>query len=349
MEKDELELMDGRTIVGYPKEKMDQRNVEFFSLCDADNRINLSGRTSSIIKEEKQKMKERQQRLFLDNAFMLIDAHEHILGDSRMFLTKVPIDSGLAYVGSEGLSNPTLGVYLEWWLNCPDSSVEDADGHKWLIFKLAGSALTWRNKCGLVDRNGNVKYMDLQTFRPVCEAFISINRRYKEAKAKYYAFSLLQTMSLLGKEGKATIQDADDFLFTQERKLQSMTTECNRLRKANEELTAKFHHAFMRLKAPELKRFLQELRENETKLADILGNANDTLRLIRERDSKTSDYQKERSRVRREKLAAIKEHNRLIPETLFDILEGEPIELHEVERFFGSSENEDKSSKNEEI
>ncbi len=284
MEKDELKLMDGRTIIGYPKDKVEQRNWEFYQLIDADNHINAGGKTSAIIKEERQKTQERLQKLFLDNAFKLLEYHERILGDSCMFLTPILIESRLAYMGGRGFANPTLGVYLEWWLNCPYSSIEDKDGHKWLIYKMAGSPLTGRNKCGLVDRNGNIKQMDLQTFRPAWESFVAINRRYKEAKEKYYGFSLLQTMALLGKEDKAVINDTDDFLFTQERKLQSLTTECNRLRQVNTELTVKFHHTLMRLKAPELKAYMEELKQMETKLTTIMDYSNDDLGLMHERE-----------------------------------------------------------------
>ncbi len=340
MEKDELELMDGRTILAYPKDKVEQRDWEFFQLADADHHIHIGGKTAAIIKEERNKAQERLQKLFLDNAFKLLEHHERILGDSRMFLAPVPIESGFAYVGSNGFANPTLGVYLEWWLNCPSSSVEDKDGGKWFIYKLAGSPLTGRNKCGLVDKNGNIRNMDLQTFRPAWESFGNINRRYKEAKEKYFGFSLLQTMALLEKEGKAVVNGTDDFLFAQERNLQSLTTECDRLQQANADLTTKFHHTLMRLKAPELKVYLEELKQIEEKLTAIMDYSNGDLRLMRESDGNTSDHQKERSRVRREKIAAIRERNRFMHDTLSDMLEGEPIDLHEVERFFGCEDGE---------
>ncbi len=338
MEKDELELMDGRTILAYPKDKVEQRVWEFFQLADANHHIHIGGKTAAIIKEERNKAQDRLRKLFLNNAFRLLEHYERILGDSRMFLTQIPIESGLAYVGSNGFDTPTLGVYLEWWLNCPSSSLKDKDGGKWLIYKLAGSPLTGRNKCGLVDKNGNIRHMDLQKFRPAWESFVSINRRYKEDKEKYYGFSLLQTMALLEKEGKAVVNDTDDFLFAQERKLQNLTTECDRLRQANADLTTKFHHTLMRLKTPELKAYLKELKQIEEKLTAIMDYSNGDLRLMRERDGNTSDYQKERSRIRREKIAAIRERNKFMRDTLSDILEGEPFDLHEVEKFF-SSEN----------
>lgn len=344
MEKDELELMDGRTIVGYPRDKVEQRNMEFFQLVNADKHCNTGSKTSAIIKEERQKAQGRLQKLFLANAFKLLECRERILGDSRMFLTQVPVESGLAYVGSDGFADPTLGVYIEWWVNCPYSSVVDKDGCKWLIYRLAGSPLSERNKCGLVDRDGNVKDMELLTFRRAWESFISINRRYKEGKQKYYGFSLLQTMAILEKEGKAVVNDKDDFLFSQERKVQSLTTECDRLKQANAELTTKYHHTMMRLKAPALKAYLQELDQVEKKLFDILNYSNDELRQMRECNGNTAEYQQKRSRIRKEKIAAMRERNRFMHGTLFDILEGEPIGLHEVERFFGGENGESKET-----
>ena len=74
------------------------------------------------------------------------------------------------------------------------------------------------------------------------------------------------------------------------------------------------------------------------KTAAIMDYSNGELRMMQERDGNTTDYQKERSRVRKEKIAAIRERNRFIHDTLSDILEGEPIDLSEVEKFF-SREN----------
>ena len=57
--------------------------------------------------------KERQKKLFTDNAFYLLAHSERIMRDSRMFLTPVAIQNGLAYTGTSGFHAPTLGIYLE--------------------------------------------------------------------------------------------------------------------------------------------------------------------------------------------------------------------------------------------
>ena len=78
---------------------------------------------------------------------------------------------------------------------------------------------------------------------------------------------------------------------------------------------------------------MDELKQMETKISAIMDYSNCGLRQMRERNGNTPEYQKERSRVRREKIAAIRERNKFMHDTLSDILEGEPIDLHEVERF----------------
>lgn len=54
------------------------------------------------------------KRLFYKEAFFLYEHRDRILSDSRMFLTPLPFQNNLAYSGTSGLGDATLGVYLEW-------------------------------------------------------------------------------------------------------------------------------------------------------------------------------------------------------------------------------------------
>lgn len=51
--------------------------------------------------------------LFTENAWFLLDNAETIFSDSRMFLSPVKVQNGLAYTSTSGFWKPTLGVYLE--------------------------------------------------------------------------------------------------------------------------------------------------------------------------------------------------------------------------------------------
>ena len=69
--------------------------------------------------------KEPWEELFLKEAFFLYEHRDAIYADSRMFLTPLPFDNNLAYTGTSGLRNATLGVYLEWWDNCNRAIFKD--------------------------------------------------------------------------------------------------------------------------------------------------------------------------------------------------------------------------------
>ena len=152
-------------------------------------------------KLEQNAEKQAEQKLFYDNAFVFFANRERIQGDMHMFLAPVPIQSGLAYTGMSGFRNPTLGVYLEFWLNCPSATIMDRKGRKGLVCRIAGSALTGGNKCNAVDENGNVKDVVLQHFRPVWHTFMDINKKYNEAKATGEYYSLQQVIDILTEEG----------------------------------------------------------------------------------------------------------------------------------------------------
>jgi len=63
--------------------------------------------------EPAQKVVEPWKELFFKNAFLFYEHREEILADSRMALTPLPFENVLAYTGTSGLRNATLGVYLE--------------------------------------------------------------------------------------------------------------------------------------------------------------------------------------------------------------------------------------------
>ncbi len=141
-----------------------------------------------------------EQRLFYDNAFLFLAHSERIMNDKRMSLTSVPIQSGLAYTGTSGFQNPTLGVYLEFWQNCHLATRIDGNGIKSLLCRIAGSPLTGSNKCDVVYEDGTVESVHLPCFRPVWHEFIETNKRHDEAKETGDRYSLKQVVEILAKE-----------------------------------------------------------------------------------------------------------------------------------------------------
>ena len=69
-----------------------------------------------------------------------------------MFLTPLPFENNLAYTGSSGLRNATLGVYLEWWSECERAVIKKDGGEvQALTYFIAGSPLSGSNHCSAVE------------------------------------------------------------------------------------------------------------------------------------------------------------------------------------------------------
>lgn len=137
------------------------------------------------------------EQLFLQEAFFLYEHKEQILADSRMFLTPLPFQNNLAYTGTSGLRNATLGIYLEWWDACEQAVKYNLDGIEALTYFIAGSPLSGGNHCSAVDRKGKSKTVQFAPFTEIWSSFMRINQRYTEAKQIYQAYTLEETIEKL--------------------------------------------------------------------------------------------------------------------------------------------------------
>ena len=147
--------------------------------------------------------------LFCNKAFWFLQYRNRIMSDSRMFLCPVPIQNGIAYTGTSGFQRPTLGVYLEWWLNCETALICDGNGMKKLVYQIAGSPLSGRNSCGVVDENGKTETESIYPFSSLWPNFMRVNSRYDEAKSQYQAYTLKQVFDMLEKESLSLIDDME--------------------------------------------------------------------------------------------------------------------------------------------
>ena len=138
-----------------------------------------------------------QRGLFIENAFFLYEHREQVFSDSRMFLCPVAVQNGLAYTGTSGFTNPTLGVYLEWWVNCEGALRVDDNGMRSLVYYLAGSPLSGMNGCSAIREDGKSEKVKLTPFSEYWRSFMQINTRYDNAKSYYRAYTLLQVIDLL--------------------------------------------------------------------------------------------------------------------------------------------------------
>lgn len=199
--EEKIQLMDGRVLECFPLQT---------SLCEANNEleldttgVHLSTKKSKKLEKaeddrEEEEKEQEQEKLFINNAFVFWEDRELILSDSRLFLCPLPFSqSAIAYTGTSGFRNPTLGVFIEFWENCPNANIVDSNGRRWLLYHIAGSPLSGSNKCAFINARGEMKNEPVRPFISVWPVFIDINARYGRAKTKYESFSLRQTLTTI--------------------------------------------------------------------------------------------------------------------------------------------------------
>lgn len=194
-------LWDGRMLDCYPlatqaPDKLDEDHLEL----DTTGQFLIVGAKKPQPMSPQSKDTEEQKELFIKNAFYLLAHKERIMSDSRMFLCRIPIQSGMAYTGISGFRNPTLGIYLEWWSIVEGAMRTDREGRKSLVYHLAGSPLSGANKCAAVHEDGKIEIVSLSQFNAHWGPFTYLNNRYTEAKQLYQAYTLQEVLDILGQE-----------------------------------------------------------------------------------------------------------------------------------------------------
>ncbi len=200
METNYIELMNGVQLPCFPKAEAAEATDNSLSLDTTGEYLQVGRRKPTADKKNQDDETKAGKELFCDNAFLFLAYKDRILNDSRMFLAAVPIQSGLAYTGTGGFRNPTLGVYVEFWLNCPSATFVDDKDRKGMVARISGSPLSGCNACDVVFDDGKVESTSLKSFRDVWHTFMDINKRYDEAKATSESYTLQQVVGILKKE-----------------------------------------------------------------------------------------------------------------------------------------------------
>ena len=261
-----ITLMNGVVLECFPKESHQGDFIPDKMKLDATGTYLSLGNKPCKPQPRATEEKEQQKKLFTDNAFYLLAHQKRIMRDSRMFLAPVAVQNGLAYIGTSGFNAATLGIYLEWWNECPIALRVDKESRRSLVFHLAGSPLSGANRCAEVYEDGRTESVQVSSFISHWRPFTAINTRYDEAKHIYQAYTLEQVLDILHAE------DGEDWDYSSEIKERFMQSEINELKKKVERLTKEsekwysmYADTFMKYKDAEISEAFSEFqtfREN---------------------------------------------------------------------------------------
>ena len=200
-EDGKLVLLNGRKIELYPKEvKSDEVISGELNLDTSGVYLNL-GTKPKILQEDFEKKIQRQynHHVFFENAWFFLEHAETILNDSRMYLAPVKVQNGIAYTGTSGFQHPTLGIYLEWWLNFKEAAI---DGNGNPIWYISGSPFSGCNCCKAATMEGESVRINQRTkFLDIWTSFCKVNNRYNEVKLNYEAYTLEEVLICLHGDG----------------------------------------------------------------------------------------------------------------------------------------------------
>ena len=259
-----IRIIDGRLIDCYPLATNEPDKV-----TDDTFGIDAAGRQPSTAESPKPTAEETEveKALFLKNAFRFLANKERILTDSRMFLCRVPFRSGTTITGTTGFENPTLGVYIQWWMAYPNAARTDENGRKCLIYRLAGSFLTSANNSEMVYEDGTTEVINIYPFKEHCKTLGRINSAYKKAKERYQAYTLQQVVDILDHEAVGDKEYAhiinEQFHSSAINRLNERIEYLNAQNKALEE---RYYDALQRWKNDEILKYYNEYKSLEANI-----------------------------------------------------------------------------------
>lgn len=296
-----IKLQDGRIIQGYPiqqdavmeeakKTPVLDKTGEYFS-------IKKKPAKSKPTSEEESNL----QELFTDNAFLILANRERIMSNSRMLLTPVSVRNGLAYSGA--FQTATLGVYIEWWLNCPYSVLfDEKDDVMSLIWYLSGSPLSGGNLCSMVTEDGKTETVRVPFFRKLWPKFTDILADYHDAKELYQAYTLSEVINILKRETTREFYTESIKEFHYQAKVNLLNAQLRdweenyeSLREKCDKYEKEWHFALYQLKKEEIVAFHKEYnlrKETLQNRKEELAKENQYLkRKLRHRELTNKEYQ----------------------------------------------------------
>ena len=299
-----IKLLNGTVLDCYPLEQPEDKTDNAMKLDTTSTYLVVGGKKPAEALRSKEE-KEEEEKLFLINAFRFLRYRDRIMSDSRMFLCPVPIQSNIAYTGTSGFRRPTLGIYLELWLNCERASLYEEDGTKQLVYHIAGSPLSGSNHCAFVDANGMSELKSIASFISLWPTFMDINCRYDKAKDRYQAYILKQVVEILDKENLYLNDDMEmEILFLKSalcRQQKDMADEKKRLESTINKLkNTLFYEHRAELEAI-MATYNEKIAQKEKREKEIDDECKELRRKLKSGEIDNKQYQKRLTSLKKEK------------------------------------------------
>ena len=332
-----IQLLNGTVLDCYPLEQAGERVDNQVRLDTTGTYFAIGGKKPTAAPRSDEE-KEAERNLFVNNAFRFLQHRNKIMSDSRLFLCPVPIQNGIAYTGKSGFQRPTLGIYLEWWLNCESALVFNGIGKKKLVYRIAGSPLSGMNHCGVVDENGKTETESVYPFSSLWSIFMRINSRYDEAKSLYQAYSLEEVVEILDEESLPMTDDLEmenSFLKCALRKKQSdLSVEINHLKQTIGRLKYRLFYAYRDDLKAIMALYQEKKEQKEKREKKIDEECKELLRQLKSGEIDNKQYQKRVNPLKKEKennKYMLRQYHRFALEPLFPDLD---YTISDVEAFF---------------
>ena len=122
----------------------------------------------------------KEQQLFVKSAWLLYENRERILNNPNMAYSPIDMQNVLIY--SSPFEGVTLGVYIEWWMQCAGARHTNEQGRSCLMVRFCGSPLSGWNTCTMVDQDGDMEEWHSPQFHDTWHQFLDIRKCYTLSK-----------------------------------------------------------------------------------------------------------------------------------------------------------------------
>lgn len=341
-----IALLNGTVIDGYCLDQLPDTYQQDRMELDKTGKYLVIGRRKPNMPKVDCKEEERrkqEEKLFTDNAFFLLGQTDRIFKDSRMFLTPIPIQSGLAYMGTGGFRNPTLGIYLEWWLYSGSGILASKNGTEELVYRIAGSPLSGCNWCACVDRKGKCREVKMPiSFFKVWRSFVQVNTRYTIPKQQYAAYTLQEVIDILKSETDPLAEAKSQIAFLTACN-QSLAISLQEQKRLAEDYRQRFHTINLQMRRKELKDFIDTYRSMQKRAdneRDIMDIRRRQLKDQLKAGSITSkEYEKEVHAMTIRKKELDSELSAYYYDTLNRLKPGKHVTIEDIEKFLNETTN----------